>query len=75
MRPFCTESPSSGCTASNGPARSRMLGSMPCDPSPKCTATNTAAGKSAGKPLTSLLSASKPPAEAPIATMSCPIKG
>src|SRR5215212_6927493 len=42
---------------------------------PRWATTNTAAGRSSVKPPTTLWSASKPPAEAPIATMSCPVIG
>src|SRR5438067_164207 len=70
MRPGMMASPSSACAAGSRPARDSTVGSMLLTPGARCQTTNTAAGRSAGRPATSRSSAPMPPAEAPITTMS-----
>src|SRR5437870_10194723 len=62
-------SPSRGCAAGNGPARERMRGSTLVLSSGKCIATKTGAAKSAGSSRTTRVTASTPPADAPITTI------
>src|SRR5437762_5591677 len=70
MRPFSMRSPSSGLNAGSGPALLSTEGRTLFRPGARCHTTNNAAGRSAGRRLTSFCSASMPPAEAPITTMS-----
>src|SRR3954464_12831890 len=63
-------SPSLGGPARNGPLLLSTEGRMVLSPGERCHTMNTAAGRSAGKRLTTFCSASMPPAEAPMTTMS-----
>ncbi len=72
MRLGSIGSPSPGCAAPRGPTRLRMRGSTLGAPCGKCTTTNTDARRLGGRSLTTRVSASTPPEEAPMTTMSCP---
>src|SRR5258706_9750067 len=58
--------------ARRGPARLRIAGNRPEESGAVCSTMKIAAGSSCVNPATSALSASTPPADAPIVTMSCP---
>src|SRR4051812_34169179 len=70
MRPGSIGSPSFGLPAGRGPARIRTAGSTLFTPGARCQTTNTAAGRSRGRPVTTFSMAAMPPAEAPITTIS-----
>src|ERR671933_172266 len=72
MRPGSIGCRSSACAAGNRPARSRMVASALRASGGTWSTTNTAAEKSAGRPATTRVSASTPPADAPITTISWP---
>src|SRR5437588_12512972 len=63
-----------GWKARSGPAWHRSVGSALGLRAGICSTTKTDAGKWAGNACTSVLSASTPPAEAPITMISCPDK-
>src|SRR5918995_3148659 len=63
-------SPSSGISAGMPPALVRTEGRMVLAPGERCQTTKRLAGRSRGSREASLCSASMPPAEAPITTMS-----
>src|SRR5262249_9382261 len=68
--PFFRRSLSLAKTAGRGPDRSRISSRTEPPSLGKCTVMTTAAGKSRGKFCARYDSASTPPAEAPMATMS-----
>src|ERR1041384_176191 len=70
MCPWRIRSPSSACLAGSVPMRDSILGSRLVAYAGKCTVTNTAAGRSAGRCRTTVETASTPPADAPITMMS-----
>src|SRR3954466_8374651 len=63
-------SPSAGWCAGSGPERVKISGRTLRMPGETCQTTKTAAGKPAGSAATMCCSASRPPAEAPMTTMS-----
>src|SRR5262245_46856438 len=63
-------SPSPGCTAGSDPERASTEGRMLDRPGERCHTTKREAGRSSGRRATSFCSASMPPAEAPMTTMS-----
>src|ERR1043165_116851 len=70
MRPASMRSPSRACSARKGPLLCRTAGRMLFSPGERCQTTKTEAGRAGGKRPTTFWSASMPPAEAPITTMS-----
>src|SRR5207248_6110019 len=65
---------SMGWKARSGPAWHRSVGSALGLRAGICSTMKTDAGKCAGNACTSVMSASTPPAEAPITIISCPDK-
>src|SRR3954451_13665233 len=70
MWPAASSSPSRAALAGSCPARSRIDPSRLRAPAGRCRTTTSAAPRSAGSELTSRVSASTPPADAPTAIRS-----